>query len=226
MDNHTQKDAIRVIRVVIVDDHGIVRQGLRALLTRPGIEVIGEVDSGNAAVEIARTLHPDVMLLDIRMKDGDGLQALPQIKAVSPCTSVIMLTTYANPGYLARAISSGASGYLSKETNPDQIVRAVMAAATGEELIDRALLEMALAQTVDVSTPTSEPFDMPTEQLSEREHDVLSLMVQGLSNHTIADTLNISIPTVKTHVQHILQKLHVSDRTQAALLAIRLQLVK
>ncbi len=223
MNNFAPKNPIRV---VIVDDHGIVRQGLRALLTRPGIEVIGEVDSGNAAVEIARTLHPDVMLLDIRMKDGDGLQALPQIKAVSPCTSVIMLTTYANPGYLARAISSGASGYLSKETNPDQIVRAVMAAATGEELIDRALLEIALAQAVDISTPTPEPTDMPTEQLSDREQEVLALMVQGLSNHTIADTLNISIPTVKTHVQHILQKLHVSDRTQAALLAIRHQLVK
>ncbi len=223
MDNFAPKNPIRV---VIVDDHGIVRQGLRALLTRPGIEVIGEGESGNAAVDIARTLHPDVMLLDIRMKDGDGLQALPQIKAVSPCTSVIMLTTYANPGYLARAISSGASGYLSKETNPDQIVRAVMAAATGEELIDRALLEIALAQAVDISTPTAEPTDMPTEQLSDREQEVLALMVQGLSNHTIADTLNISIPTVKTHVQHILQKLHVSDRTQAALLAIRHQLVK
>jgi len=223
MDNSTRKDPIRV---VIVDDHGIVRQGLRALLTRPGIQVVGEEESGNAAIEAARTLHPDVMLLDIRMKDGDGLQALPQIKAVSPCTSVIMLTTYANPGYLARAISSGASGYLSKETNPDQIVRAVMAAACGEELIDRALLEIALAQAVDISIPTPEPTDLPIESLSEREQEVLRLMVQGLSNHTIAETLNISIPTVKTHVQHILQKLHVSDRTQAALLAIRHQLVK
>lgn len=223
MDSFMPKD---VIRVVIVDDHGIVRQGLRVLLTRPGIEVVGEVDSGNGAVEAARTLQPDVMLLDIRMKDGDGLQALPQIKAVSPCTSVIMLTTYANPGYLARAISNGASGYLSKETNPDQIVRAVKAAATGEELIDRALLEVALSQAVDTSTPSPEPTDLPIESLSEREQEVLKLMVEGLSNHTIAETLNISIPTVKTHVQHILQKLHVSDRTQAALLAIRQQLVK
>lgn len=223
LDSFTPKD---VIRVVIVDDHGIVRQGLRVLLTRPGIEVVGEVDSGNGAVEAARSLQPDVMLLDIRMKDGDGLQALPQIKAVSPCTSVIMLTTYANPGYLARAISNGASGYLSKETNPDQIVRAVKAAATGEELIDRSLLEVALAQAVDTSVPSPEPTDLPVESLSEREQEVLKLMVEGLSNHTIAETLNISIPTVKTHVQHILQKLHVSDRTQAALLAIRQQLVK
>ena len=214
------------IRVVIVDDHGIVRQGLRALLTRPGIEVVGEGENGDAAVELARELHPNVMLLDIRMKESDGLQALPQIKAVSPNTSVIMLTTYANPGYLARAISGGAAGYLSKETNPEQIVRAVCAAATGEELIDRTLLEAALAQAIDSSTPTPEPLEMPVEPLSDRELDVLRLIVNGLSNLTIAETLSISVPTVKTHVQHILQKLHVSDRTQAALLAVRQRIVE
>ncbi len=218
--------AIETIRVVIVDDHGIVRQGLRALLTRPGIEVVGEAENGSAAVELARELQPDVMLLDIRMKESDGLQALPQIKAISPKTSVIMLTTYANPGYLARAISGGAAGYLSKETNPEQIVRAVCAAATGEELIDRALLEAALAQAIDSSMPTPEPLEMPVEPLSERELDVLRLIVNGLSNQTIAETLSISIPTVKTHVQHILQKLHVSDRTQAALLAVRQRIVE
>ncbi len=215
-----------LIRVVIVDDHGIVRQGLRALLTRPGIEVAGEAENGAAAVELARNLQPDVLLLDIRMKDSDGLQALPQIKAASPCTSVIMLTTYANPSYLARAISGGAAGYLSKETNPEQIVRAVRAAAAGEELIDRALLEAALAHSIDNDLPVPEPLEMPIEPLSERELDVLRLMVNGLSNQVIADTLNISIPTVKTHVQHILQKLHVSDRTQAALLAVRQRLVE
>lgn len=214
------------IRVTIVDDHGIVRQGLRALLTRPGMEVVGEADGGDAAVALARTQQPDVMLLDIRMKDGDGLQALPQIKAVSPRTSVIMLTTYANPGYLARAISQGASGYLSKETDPDQIVRAVQAAASGEALIDRTLLQAALTAAADYAPPMPEPAEMEIEPLSEREHDVLRLMVQGFSNQVIADTLSVSVTTVKTHVQHILQKLHVSDRTQAALLALRLKLIK
>lgn len=216
-----------LIRVVIVDDHGIVRQGLRALLTRPGIEVAGEAENGASAVELARELQPDVLLLDIRMKDSDGLQALPQIKAVSPCTSIIMLTTYANPSYLARAISGGAAGYLSKETNPEQIVRAVCAAAAGEELIDRSLLEAALAHSLDNDPPApTEPLEMPIEPLSERELEVLRLMVNGLSNQVIADTLTISVPTVKTHVQHILQKLHVSDRTQAALLAVRQHLVE
>lgn len=213
------------IRIVIADDHGIVRQGLRALLTRPGMQVVGEADSGTSVVELAKALQPDVLLLDIRMKDGDGLQALPQIKAVSPRTSVIMLTTYANPGYLARAVSGGAAGYLSKEINPEQIVRAVRAAASGEELFDRALLETALSLAVDASVPTPEPLDMPVEPLSERELEVLRLMVNGLSNTIIAETLSISVPTVKTHVQHILQKLHVSDRTQAALLAVRQHLV-
>ncbi|MCS7070510.1 MAG: response regulator transcription factor, partial [Anaerolinea sp.] len=125
------------IRVALVDDHAIVRQGLRALLTRTGIEVIGEAESGEQAVALAEATRPDVMLLDIRMKNGDGLQSLPQVKAVSPSTSVIMLTTYANPGYLARAISGGASGYLLKESDPEQIVRAVKAAAAGDDLIDR-----------------------------------------------------------------------------------------
>jgi DNA-binding NarL/FixJ family response regulator len=214
------------ITVVIVDDHGIVRQGLRSLLSRAGITVLGEAESGTEAVEIAARLKPDVLLLDIRMKDGDGLQTLPQIKAVSPRTSVIMLTTYANPGYLARAINGGAAGYLSKETAPDQILRAVRAAAAGDELIDRTLLEAALAKAVDHQPPTPEPTEMPIEPLSEREMDVLRLLVQGLANNAIADALSISLPTVKTHVQHILQKLHVSDRTQAALLAVRSGLVQ
>lgn len=218
--------AERTIRIVVVDDHGIVRQGLTALLDRPGIEVVGEGESGNEAIRLAAALKPDVMLLDIRMKDGDGLQSLPQIKAASPRTSVIILTTYANPAYLAKAISGGAAGYLSKETDPDQIVRAVRAAAIGDDLIDRTLLQQALAHSVDSPAPEIDTSgDTPIEPLSDRERDVLRLMVRGCSNSSIAEALSVSVPTVKTHVQHILQKLYVSDRTQAALLAVRLKLV-
>ena len=208
------------VRVAIVDDHGIVREGLRTLLTRPGIEVVGEAENGHEAIELARETQPDVMLLDIRMRGSDGLQSLPRIKAASPTTSIIMLTTYANPGYLARAINNGAAGYLSKEVDPEQIVRAVRAAAAGDELIDRALLQTALAGAVDNTPPTPEP-EIPGEALSERELDVLRLIATGMSNAAIADALSISLATVKTHIRHILERLHVSDRTQAALWAVR-----
>lgn len=218
--NANANAAEAVIRVMIVDDHGIVREGLRGLLRQPGIEVVGEADSGATAVDLAGQLQPDVMLLDIRMRDGDGLQALPHIKAASPRTSVIMLTTYANPGYLARAINNGASGYLSKETDPKQIVRAVRAVAAGDALIDRELLQAALSQAVDHRPPSPEPTEMPVEALSERELEVLRLMVAGMNNASVAEALNVSLATVKTHVRHILDKLHVSDRTQAALWAV------
>lgn len=209
------------IRVAIVDDHGIVRQGLRALLTKSDMDVIAEAECGPEAIKLAEKHQPDVMLLDIRMKGGDGLQCLPQIQAVSPQTKVIMLTTYANPGYLARSIHDGAVGYLSKDVDPNQVVSAVRAVAMGEELIDRDLLKMALSSSMDMSEPNPEPSELPTDDLSEREIDVLKLVAAGLSNAAIADTLHVSVSTVKTHVRHILEKLHVNDRTQAALWAVR-----
>lgn len=208
------------IRIAIVDDHGIVRQGLKMLLTRPGIEVIAEGESGQDAVAIAIHQRPDVMLLDIRMKDGDGLKYLPQVLEESPSTNVIMLTTYANPGYLARAINDGAVGYLSKETEPEKIVDAIRAAYNNNRLFDRSLLSQALQTAIDPSPPSPEPTSLPIEPLSDREIDVLQLIAAGMSNASISSTLNISLPTVKTHVQHILKKLHVSDRTQAALWAV------
>lgn len=208
-------------RVAVVDDHAIVRQGLKTLLNRDDMTVIGEADSGPEAVNLARELQPDVMLLDIRMKGGDGLQALPQILSVSPQTKVIMLTTYANAGYLARSIHDGAVAYLSKDIDPHKVIQAVRAVAAGEELIDRELLKMALATAIDHSVPEPEPSELPVEELSEREIDVLRLVAAGLSNAVIADTLSISLTTVKTHVSHILEKLNVSDRTQAALWAVR-----
>lgn len=214
------------IRIAIVDDHGIVRQGLRMLLTRPGIVVVAEGGCGQDAVSIAKKLQPDVMLLDIRMKDSDGLKYLPQVYKYSPTTKVIMLTTYANPGYLARAINDGAVGYLSKETEPEKIVEAIYAAVNESSLFDQSLLSQALQQVVDPSPPQPEPTELPSERLSEREIDVIKLIAVGMSNASIASTLNISLPTVKTHVQHILQKLNVADRTQAALWAVREGLVQ
>ncbi len=210
------------IKVLIADDHGVVREGLRSMLEREGMTVVGEATNGREAINMAGELQPDVILLDIRMPDIDGLQALTQIKARHPQIRVIMLTTYANPGYLARAIQSGAAGYLSKEIDPEQIPGAVQAAVRGEHLLDRELLRTALATITDNSSVEQNETEMtPKIPLSERELEVLKLIVNGLGNDAIAGTLSISVPTVKTHVRHIFEKLGVSDRTQAAVWAVR-----
>jgi DNA-binding NarL/FixJ family response regulator len=208
------------ITVLICDDHGVVREGLRALLEREGIDVVGEASTGREAIELTRKLQPRVVLLDVRMPDGDGLEALAAIKATDPHISVIMLTIYTNAGYLAKAVANGAAGYLSKEVDPARIPRAVYAVAGGEELLDRSALLAALASATGVErrdvTDT-----VPLEDLTERESTVLSLIAEGLNNEEIADLLVIGLSTVKTHVNHIFRKLGVSDRTQAALWAIR-----
>jgi DNA-binding NarL/FixJ family response regulator len=210
------------IRVLIADDHGIVREGLRTMLEREGFDVVGEATTGREAIAMALELQPEVMLLDIRMPDIDGLQALADIKAARPNVSVIMLTTYANPSYLARAVKAGAAGYLSKEIDPERIPVAVRAAARREHLLDRELLRTALASiSPDVKPASSAQKDQLRVPLSERETEVLRLIVNGLSNEAIADTLAVSLPTVKTHVRHIFEKLGVSDRTQAAVWAVR-----
>jgi len=207
--------------VLIADDHGIVREGLRTLLVNEGMEVVGEAGSGRQAVELTKELRPDVVLLDIRMPDMDGLQALCAIKAACPETRVIILTTYANPQYLARAVASGAAAYLCKEIEPERIPRCVRAVAQGEYLIEPTLLQMALQESVPPVCEEARPDTLPTEPLTEREIQVLKLIVAGLSNEEIARTLFISKATVKTHIRHIFNKLQVTDRTQAALWAVR-----
>jgi Response regulator containing a CheY-like receiver domain and an HTH DNA-binding domain len=211
----------RKVRVLIADDHQIVREGVRAVVERAGFHVVAEAASGRETVENVRKYHPDVVLLDIRMPDGDGLQALETIKATYPDVRVIMLTTYANPGYLARAVTAGAAGYLTKEADPEQIVRAIRAAVSGEQLLDYDLLQMALRSVAArVATPTPMEDDL-IEPLTEQEKAILGLIVAGLSNEDIGRTLSITVNTVKTHIRHIFQKLGVSDRTQAAVWAVR-----
>ncbi len=211
----------RPITVLIADDHGVVREGLRAMLEREGMQVVGEAATGREAVEKTQALSPDVVLLDIRMPEGDGLWALETIKATHPAVCVIMLTTYANPGYLARAVTAGAAGYLTKETDPDRIVAAIRAAVAGDELLDRNLLRAALrnvAPETELPLAAEEP---PLEPLTEQEIAVLRLIAAGLGNEEIGAALAISVNTVKTHIRHIFQKLGVSDRTQAAVWAVR-----
>jgi len=208
------------IRVLIADDHGGGRAGLRGLLTASGLDVIGEADNGRMAVSLARDLHPDVVLLDVRMPEMDGLQALAAIKSETPGVSVVMLTVYASPEYLSRAIAAGAAGYLLKDAEPDEIVRVVRAAAEGEMVIGSGLLQSVLQ-----NAGAAQDDELQRVDLTHQELRVLKLIALGLNNDAIAEALVISRNTIKTHIRHIFEKLRVSDRTQAAIWAVRNGLV-
>ncbi len=209
------------IRILIADDHGVVREGLRAVLEEEDLQVVGEATNGKEAVAMSNNLQPDVVLLDIRMPELSGLQALAQIKRHNPDVKVIMLTTYATPDYLKKAIEGGADGYLSKDADPQKIPALVRTVVRDERLLDRELLRQTLSSLDSSTSITQSQFIWPTVPLTDREIEVLKLIVAGYSNEAIAETLVISIATVKTHVRHILEKLTVPDRTQAAVWAVR-----
>ncbi|HEB65137.1 MAG TPA: response regulator transcription factor [Chloroflexi bacterium] len=205
-------------RILIADDHGIVRTGLSTLLASAGFEVVAAVPDGLQAVEQACALRPDLALLDIRMPEVDGLQALRHIKECSPETIVIMLTTYASLEYLSRAVMLGAAGYLTKDLEPERLPDLLRTVLAGEHLLDPEMLNRVLtvaAAQMDTSG------DEMVEALTEQETRVLALIARGMNNRQIAETLFISQNTVKTHVRHIFDKLHVADRTQAAIWAVR-----
>ncbi len=208
------------IRVIIADDHGIVRAGLRDLLTSAGLEVVAEASTGLEALELTRQYHPHVVLMDVRMPEMDGLRALAAIKADMPDVSVVMLTVYANNEYLSRAVAAGAAGYILKDADPEDIPRVVRAAAEGDMVIDANLLQSILAQTPQDNLSLLDQVD-----LTQQELRVLKLIALGFNNDAIAETLVVSRNTVKTHVRHIFEKLGVSDRTQAAVWAVRHGLV-
>jgi len=212
------------ITVLIADDHGIVREGLRIMLEREGFNVVAEASTGREAIEQVNIYHPQVVLLDIRMPDLDGLQALSAIKEAHSETAVIMLTSHTYPAYLSRAVALGAAGFLSKEVDPAKIPASVRAAAEGNHLLDQELLKMALKTAVSSQPIQPQTTDEPsptTDNLSTAEKRVMRLVGQGLDNAAIAQSLNLSPNTIKTHIRHIFEKLHVSDRTQAALWAVR-----
>ncbi|NPA06732.1 MAG: response regulator transcription factor [Chloroflexi bacterium] len=225
------------IRVLIADDHGVVREGLRMLLEQAGFDVVALASTGNEAVRLALEHKPDVVLLDIRMPDGDGLQALAQIKAQLPNTAVLILTTYDNPTYLAQAVTLGAAGFLTKDTDPQNIPLAIRAVVSGEAMVDLQVLQRVLHNLRAGRDPLSEggplpppespePLEFPRsgpvpDDLTDQEVRVLRLIAQGYSNQEIAERLGISLNTVKTHIKHIFSKLGVSDRTQAAVWAWR-----
>jgi NarL family two-component system response regulator LiaR len=197
-----------------VDDHAVVRQGLRSFLeVADGINVIGEAGNGRDGVELARQLRPDVALLDLVMPSMDGIEATRQIKIASPTTNVIVLTSYGDDAKVFPAIKAGAISYLLKDIRPEDLVVAIHAAKRGE-----ATLAPAIATKIMREFAAGESRDL-LKTLSEREVEVLREVARGRSNKEISANLKISEKTVKTHVSNILDKLHVDDRTKAALFA-------
>ena len=208
------------IRVLIADDHEVIRSGLKTLIAGTDIKVVGEVSTGAEAVKFALENEVDVVLLDIRMPDGDGLTALGRIKLDKPDLPVLILSTFDNPTYVARAVALGASGYLLKGCTRDELIKGIVSAAAGESAWTREELRRV---TGALATPRlSADVEVP---LTQRESEVLKQLAYGLTNKEIANTLHISYETVKEHVQHILRKIGVSDRTQAAVWAVRKELV-
>jgi DNA-binding NarL/FixJ family response regulator len=213
------------IRVLIVDDHQLILEGLEYVLENEGMEIVGRASTGRKAVELTRTSEPDIVLMDIRMPDMDGLEALAAIKSSKSDAVVIILTSYRNPEYFYRAIALGASGFLMKEGDPSQIVHAIRTIRNGESIIDRQVLRDSLRALSATTKTTDDPQSLDIPSLTEQEIRILTLIAEGLTNSDIADTLTVSPNTVKTHVRNIFIKLGVSDRTQAAIWAIRRGLV-
>ena len=208
-----------MIRVLIADDHTLFVEGLKLLLNRDGVQVVGSSRTGRQTVELTSQLKPHVVLLDIRMPDMDGLQALAAIKASCPDTSVIILTSFNTPEYITRAISLGAAGYLMKDTTSEGVINAIRTVASGEAILDMEILELVIKELSEATRPTSLRDEIPA--LTPQEVRVLQLITEGLDNGTIAEILTVSPNTVKSHVRNIFSKLGVSDRTQAAIWAIR-----
>ena len=204
------------INVVVADDHEVVRSGLESLLAGSEIRIVGQATNGKEAVEEAVKHKPDVVLLDIRMPDGDGLTALDEIHRELPDTHVVMLSTYDNPTYIARSVALGASDYVLKGSSRKEIIGAIRGAASGQS----PSKEGALAPIAGTMSKRKALGDEEVP-LTNRETQVLRHVALGLSNKEIGRSLDISIETVKEHVQNILRKIGVSDRTQAAVWAVR-----
>jgi DNA-binding NarL/FixJ family response regulator len=250
--NAGETERVTPARLLIADDHALVREGLRTMLSgEVGIEVIAEANDGQQALDVCRELKPDLVLMDVRMPVMDGLEATKKIKAEMPQTSVMMVTMHENPDYLFEAVKAGAAGYVLKDASGERLLGAVRRTLEGESPLNQ---ELAMQLLVRLSTESSSgerseggsPHSHPTgseaiqpevhragssgsghsteaaqiESLTPREVEVLRLLSQGQTNPQIAQNLEVSRGTIKIHVQHIISKLGVSDRTQAAVRAI------
>jgi len=210
------KQIPRKIKVLIVDDHPVVREGLATMLSREdNVEVVGDAENGAEAIKKAEELGPDIILMDLRMPEVDGVEAMSQIKKTHPNINFIVLTTYNNDEYIFKGIKAGARAYLLKESPREELFKAIDAVYRGESLIEPAIAGKVLDRLVELSSHAS-----PQVELSNREIEVLELIAKGNGNKHIAASLNISESTVKTHIQSIFQKLDVKDRTEAVTKAL------
>jgi NarL family two-component system response regulator LiaR len=213
---------LTVIRVLIADDHLVVRQGLRTFLElQDDVEVVADVGDGVEALDAVHEHHPDVVLMDLVMPRMDGVEAIRRIAAERPTTRVIALTSFLDDDKVLPAVRAGAAGYLLKDVGPQDLVRAIRTVYGGE-----ALLHPAVAARLMEEVASAAPRRVEADDLTARERDVLGLIARGLSNKRIARELEISEATVKIHVSSVLRKLDVTDRTQAALHAVREGLVE
>ena len=205
------------IRILTADDHAVVREGLRALIeTEPGMVLVGEASDGVEAVRKARLLDPAVVLLDLVMPRKGGIEAIGEIREAAPSARILVLTSFAEDDKVFPAIKAGAHGYLLKDTSPGELLQAIREVHRGEPSMHPTIARKLMLELQRSSElpPTEEP-------LTQREAEVLSLVAQGLTNQEIADKLFVSERTVRTHVSNVLAKLHLANRTQAALYALR-----
>ena len=204
------------ITVLLVDDHEVVRSGVSAFLaSQPDFEVIGEAKSGTEAVNLAQKLVPDVVLMDLVMAKMDGVEATRQVKTVSPRTKIVVLTSYHQDEYIFPALQAGAISYILKDVKMDELAAALRRAAQGEATLHPKVASRVIQELHGANREELNPYT----ELTDREMEVLKLIAKGQSNSEIAESLVISVNTVKGHVSNILSKLHLADRTQAAVFA-------
>ena len=207
------------IRVVIVDDQALMRAAFRTILATAGREVVGEAADGDEAVAVARTTAPDVVLMDVRMPGRDGISATAELVGLDASVRVLVLTTFDEDDLVDGALRAGAAGFLLKNASPEDLVRAVLGVAGGDNVLDPAVTGPVIARAVAVAPSANPTHRTALDRLTEREKDVLALLATGRTNAEVADRLGVGEATVKTHVSRVLSKLGVRDRLQAVVVA-------